>query len=242
MLNEKSCHSSACTNCCPNVKSQCFTHNYNMNCCPLMKCPCLTCELCQLVPAPDTFMDPRDGRVYKTVKIGKQVWMAENLAFDYVGSIRASELRNRIVTDCVPPDKKSLCQGRLYTWESAMKAIPPGWHLPNRDEWNDLIRFVGNNGTSLRSKQFSGTDDYGFAAMPSFIIPGIQNVLAHRGVSEWWSATECNGSECDGFRKCNGYKCAYSIILYESRNHTEERQCSSCSSSTIVKSVRCILN
>jgi len=153
----------------------------NMNCCPLTQRLCLICNPCKMLApdilAPNTFTDPRDGKVYKTVKIGEQVWMAENLAFDYVGSIRACEYRNRIVTGYCPPDKTSLCQGRLYNWETTMKAIPLGWHLPSRDEWNDLIRFVGGNGTSLRSKLFNGTDNYGFAAMPSFIIPGIPNVL-----------------------------------------------------------------
>lgn len=79
-----------------------------------------------------TLKDPRDGQVYKTIKIGNHVWMAENL--------------NYTITDswCYE-NSQTNCQeyGRLYTWESAKKGCPTGWHLPTDSEWSTLIN---NNG------------------------------------------------------------------------------------------------
>lgn len=76
--------------------------------------------------------DPRDGQTYKTVKIGKQVWMAENMNYDIKHSY------------CYDDDPKN-CQkyGRLYTWEAALNACPSGWHLPTKEEFKTLLANVG---------------------------------------------------------------------------------------------------
>jgi len=96
--------------------------------------------------AQNTFTDPRDGKKYKYVKIGKQTWMAQNL--DYRG-------RDGYLGLCygdIPKEKikrPENCEkyGRLYDREEADEACPKGWRLPTHDEWKTLIDFAGGEGT-----------------------------------------------------------------------------------------------
>jgi uncharacterized protein (TIGR02145 family) len=144
-------------------------------------------------PSPElgTFTDSRDGRVYKTVRIGRQVWLAENLAFDYAGS------------KCYDNDLANVAKyGRLYDWETAKKAMPPGWHLPSKEEWQGLVDFAGGDdvaGNRLKAASGwnsggNGTDDYSFSALPGG--DGLSyGVFLNAGYfGYWWSATEYDDS------------------------------------------------
>ena len=114
--------------------------------------------------AQNVLKDPRDGKKYKTVQIGSQTWMAENLNYE----IADSYCYNNDTSNC----KK---YGRLYTRDAALKACPAGWHLPSMDEFKVLIETGGGEkiaGEILKSKSGwndggNGSDAFGFSALPA---------------------------------------------------------------------------
>ena len=92
-----------------------------------------------------TMTDSRDGQTYKTVKIGNQVWMAENLYFKTDSSW------------CFK-DEESNCQkyGRLYSWNAARSACPADWHLPSKAEFETLLKAVGGMESRIRKMKKNG--------------------------------------------------------------------------------------
>lgn len=130
--------------------------------------------------------DPRDGQVYKMVKIGPFVVMAENLNYDMPSSYCYDNL----------PDNCGL-YGRLYTWEAAIQACPAGWHLPSADEWEALYAEMEWSPSAMQAKGFpewsGATDAYGFSALPIFAF-AVSDEVAIISLAIFWSATEDNDS------------------------------------------------
>ena len=132
------------------------------------------------------FVDDRDDQVYRSVKIGEQTWMAENLNYAYnqeTSSLDSSSF-------CYNNEPGSCAKyGRLYLWSAAMDSVakfseagkgcgnektcisaatirgvcPRGWHLPSNAEFEALIKAVG--GKSVAGKALSSIsgweEDYG---------------------------------------------------------------------------------
>ncbi|MDR2595405.1 MAG: fibrobacter succinogenes major paralogous domain-containing protein [Fibromonadaceae bacterium] len=142
-----------------------------------------------------TFTDSRDKKIYKTVKIGEQVWMAENLNYEVEGS----KCYKNTTENC---DK----YGRLYNWETAMKSCPAGWHLPSKAEWEVLVTTAGGEkiaGKYLKAtsgwndyagKSGNGEDKFGFSALPggfgSLVNDDFNMKVGYGG--HWWSSSEIN--------------------------------------------------
>jgi uncharacterized protein (TIGR02145 family) len=74
------------------------------------------------------FIDERDENKYEVVKVGKQIWMADNLRY------RSDE---SVSLKCDDSNDK---YGRLYNWDDAKEVAPKGWHLPTKKEYDQLIR------------------------------------------------------------------------------------------------------
>jgi uncharacterized protein (TIGR02145 family) len=149
----------------------------------------------------EIFTDTRDGQVYKTVKIGSQIWMAENL--NYQTNSGSWVYDNK--------ESNAVIYGRLYDWETAKIVCPSGWHLPTDDEWKQFEMYIGisplemedlaleglkDEGTKLRAtsgwdNSGNGTDDYGFSGLPggNRVTMGDSNIGIFGG---WWSATQFN--------------------------------------------------
>jgi len=140
------------------------------------------------------FIDLRDGKKYRTVKIGGKTWMAQNLNYQID------------ISGCYG-ENNSNCEkyGRLYTWSTAMKACPVGWHLPSLSEWSDLAAVAGGDvaGKVLKStvgwdSNGNGTDDFGFSALPGgnfdidFNQKGHFKWVGNSGY--WWTASMLRSS------------------------------------------------
>lgn len=170
----------------------------------------------------NTLKDLRDGRTYKTVKIGNQVWMAENLDFETEKSYCYN-------------DSSKYCDkyGRLYTWAAAVDACPTDWHLPASAEFDTLFKAVGSqmvagNGLKAASgwnKNINLGDEYGFSALPagSRYFDGTYN--SEGSNADFWSSTE----DKDGSN-------AYAMYL----NSDDDGAFLTAQSRNLGKSVRCV--
>ncbi len=120
----------------------------------------------KLLP-PTPLMDERDGETYKTVRIGDQVWMAENLKYHHPQSICAEQ--DGLNCDTL---------GRLYPLTSISEICPQGWRVPLRDDYESLINTLFGHQTPM-----DGSDIYGIR---SYNI-GIKELKRLRSTS--WNGT-----------------------------------------------------
>ena len=171
----------------------------------------------------DSMTDSRDGQIYKTVKIGDQIWMAENL--NYADSVKTPSLMGK---NWCYANKAENCAvtGRLYTWTAAIDSVklatdadnpqdcgsgkectlpdtvqgicPPGWHLPEKKEWDTLLTKVGGEATALKVLKSqtgwfhdgNGSDDVGFSALPAGDRINNGNFFDIGKLAGFWSASE----------------------------------------------------
>jgi len=152
-----------------------------------------------------TFTDVRDGKTYKTVTIGTQTWMAENLAYKADSGCFAYFYFDPDNDEVTEDEYKMEIEiyveqyGYLYTWETAKKICPSGWHLPSDTEWTILTNYLGCDSIAGgKLKSISGwtesdvnvTNSSGFTALPGGSCDFLGTCSGARGEGFWWSSTE----------------------------------------------------
>jgi len=207
-------------------------------------------------------VDSRDGQVYATVRIGKQVWMAQDL--NYSDSAQTENLKG---ASWCWADRKG-CSSRLYFWNAAMDVssdyqtdvygkspirglCPEDWHIPSSEEWEELINTVGGYEESWLNLKSWGyekdgrmpMDTYGFDATINeggfLTTPGYGDC----DVNSCWCTNkegiyfDCTaGSFYWSFTEVNGNKASVMHIYYADDQIVHIMS----AAKTSVYSVRCI--
>jgi len=149
----------------------------------------------------NTFIDNRDGKVYKTVKIGLHTWIAENLAFKADSNCWAYD-----------NDQNNLAKyGYLYNWETAKSVCPAGWHLPTKEEFESLIYNCADSQEEAYKAILPGGST-GFCAL----FAGWRTVdgyFIYKGKRAYfWSASLCWGENAwDSNMICHSGLCGFSV-------------------------------
>ncbi|MDP2338462.1 MAG: fibrobacter succinogenes major paralogous domain-containing protein [Bacteroidota bacterium] len=161
-----------------------------------------------------SFIDNRDSREYKWVKIGDQIWMAENFAYKSV-LLEGSNFKiweNGHYLDSLEQVEYERNRGCLYNYKTAISLCPPGWHLPTDEEWFDLESYLGmkkgeiqkkgergvaenvggklkDTGTSFWDPPNMGaTNESGFTARPAGVTtPFDSSITSNNEVVMYWS-------------------------------------------------------
>jgi len=169
--------------------------------------------------APNTVTDI-DGNVYKTVEIGTQTWMAENLKVtkyrngDLIQYITDSTAWGALTSGAYcwynnAPDTYQATYGALYNWfavTDSRNIAPVGWHVPTDSEWITLTNFLGGEtlaGGKLKeagtihwqSPNAGATNETGFTALPGghrTEYGPFGATILNRG--HWWTSTPSNSS------------------------------------------------
>jgi len=135
-----------------------------------------------------SFTDTRDGRIYKTIKIGDQWLMAENFAYK-------PEQGNYWAYD---DDTANVAKyGYLYDWETAKMVAPKGWHLPTESDWiklrkslggkRDVYKYLGGTMEKVYKQMVVG--GCGFNALMAGIRTGSGKFMYLGGRTDFWSSS-----------------------------------------------------
>jgi uncharacterized protein (TIGR02145 family) len=194
----------------------------------------------------------QDFNVYKTVTIGTQIWMAENLRTtkyrdgsvipEVNGALAWSTLttgaycnyNNTVATDTIATF------GRLYNWyaiSDSHNLAPAGWHIPSDVEWSQLTEYLGGEdvaGGKLKEigtthwlvVNTGATNETGFTALPggSHFYNVYESFYYIGSFGNWWSTTENDTASA-------WYRIMYCNTIYVARGNI---------SKTLGFSVRCI--
>ncbi len=156
----------------------------------------------------------QDGKIYKTVKIGNQIWMAENLNVntyrngDTIPQVQDPKTWRSLTTGawCYYGGKaeSGAKYGKLYNWyaiNDPRGLAPEGWHIPTDSEWAKLTSFLGGkieSSTKIKSAKGwsqggNGSNESGFNALPGG-TRSINEAFSFAGdYGYWWTSSSFDG-------------------------------------------------
>jgi uncharacterized protein (TIGR02145 family) len=159
------------------TKTITYTYTNAANCSALAHAHIINYPL-SIINCGSPITDIRDNKVYQTVQIGSQCWMAEDLNYGTEIPVTQDQRDN-----CIP-EKYSLHPSPLtthsfYQWDEVMQYdntpadqgfCPPAWHVPTENDWNTLFATYINNGFAGSPLKYSGYS--GFNAL----LSGVRNI------------------------------------------------------------------
>ena len=166
-----------------------------------------------------------DGNTYKSVIIGEQEWVAENLrTTKYSDGTTIPNVTD--VDEWIDLETAAWCHyendssqykatyGKLYNWYAVEtgKLCPTGWHVPTDAEWTVLTDYlasdghIGSEGTALKATSGwnyvgNGTDDYGFLGLPGGYLYGDGGFYGIGSYGTWWSSSQHEYGENDAWTR-----------------------------------------
>jgi uncharacterized protein (TIGR02145 family) len=155
----------------------------------------------------DSVVDERDGKVYKTLRFGNQLWMAKNMEYAVGDSLINGQVRSTTYfgLSTVSAWQKmydSSDVGWRYNWEEVQEACPDGWRIPSRSDVKKLLKTIGggSGAAPLLSKDgIDAQDIYGFSAFATeFETGGCTHAVLgcyykHVG-TRFWTADSADGT------------------------------------------------
>ena len=161
-----------------------------------------------------------DSNTYKTVKIGDQVWMAENLKVshfrngDSIPEAKTLEDWEKAGDENIPAwcyydndPSNGEKYGKLYNWwavNDSRGLAPEGWHIPTDKEWKTLTNNLGAEdviGVKMKSTSGwaaggDGTNESGFSGLSGGARSHDGSFTPHKleYISYWWTSTEYNAT------------------------------------------------
>jgi uncharacterized protein (TIGR02145 family) len=169
-------------------------------------------------------MVDQDGNSYKTIVIGTQTWMAENLrTTKYRNGDSIPEIADSIVwgnsvsgAHCNYRNYNSVemiaTYGRLYNWyavDDSRNIAPEGWHVPTNEEWTTLINYLGGDSLSIEKLKEYGDKHWCLSNEKSNNLSGFTALpggwrwnyfMSNTYAGYWWSSTEDESKTCAWYR------------------------------------------
>jgi len=162
-----------------------------------------------------------DGNKYKTVIIGTQEWMGENLKVskyndgssipNVVDNIEWSKLTSAAFCNYNNSDSIGKIYGKLYNWYAVdtKNLCPTGWYVPTEIEWDKLVNYLGGDSvagvkikeigiTHWNTSNIEATNTSLFTALPNGYRSYSGNFSNLGKMTNWWSSTETKEANSSG--------------------------------------------